>query len=695
MKLLSVKKFYGIEKPSSEVIYTKNFYFSEVLGTSEVSVFGILEVRAPHQDTLAIFNSIIKILQKNLFTGKIEDTFEKALKAINDELDKIKTIAKTREIPPLWFKTFSAFFGVAFGGELYASSAGGTKCYLARDEELEKVSSDNNEYFASINSGSVRNNDKIIVLSSESSALINPDRIALVSREGLESVRFLVESTFLNFDQKQKTFDGLILSVTEYEVEDTPQHFAESSPTFEPAKTAKSKSQQDFLKYLLENSKIFLVNLGVFLKNAYLKFADVAFTKENLSPRNKPSNAIEKIQNPTFVDILKEKLKFKFLTPFGKAFFSVVILLSFFIAYMGISSASNANQKKYEQEQRDYLDECRSKLVDAQARRVQKTQDYEAMARSELKQAQTACQSVDWDELGSEKEALLKDINQERSLLDGVVEPEEPPSILADFATVEDKPFSFDIVLGGDAYAYGEKGIYKFSLTEDVAQLEKLEFDGYDSVGTILASTISEDGKFIFLGNDQNQIFRYDIQDNTISERSIQSGSYPLASFMDTFVRGGTSLPALYITSIANDQVYSFNPTTSGYSTGTARFEGKEFDTLAGVDVDGNIILTWQDGRIEVYLSSDLSASGNLTEGGSQLSTVSKTFKTAATTKFYAADLQNKLIGVFDIGDGSIEYEKSVKFSQVDVPLKDFRVAEDRDRALFLSEDKIYFVNLS
>ncbi|GEM_PF-5476014 len=731
-------------KNSEDVIFTDTFFYSQPFLGSEVSLFALFEVKVPHPDTKPIFNSIKSVLKRNMFIEDPEQDFDNTLKSINSEIEKILSFSEVQKIPKSWFKSFGSTIGIIYENNLLISTTGGTTAYLSRRGDLEEISSDQSPFedfpsFSTISSGSIEDEDKLILISSDLNFSINKERLKIsLSREIIKTLEFLDNESHQNDgincaivlsceSSKSQSLENIVSSSKKLQDEiknDTLLVQKNENINF-PKIDFKNLKTSFFLiiQYFKKNIPVFVSKSKVFL----LTFFDSLFNKQGIqelraniekSSSSGIVSGIQKNRSQFFSNFstpvnFNKFFQFKWLTVNGKIFFSILLILSIFIGFRSCNNSKDTSSKEITlSDQKTKLLKAKELVSVANSTYKTKQTNYQVVAEEKLKLAESELKDVTELSFKQEKNTILENIELLRKDMQGIKDA-GTSSLIADFTTISDTILSFQFVEPDEIYAFGEKGIYNFRIPADESALpvsvNKLSIDT-SSLGNVISSSSADENQIMVLYSDLNGTkniwnFKYAGDNKSITKADLPNSlSWPIGVAIDTWDSGSNTF--LYLLSPQQNKIFKYTPTQSGYGTPVNYFKSPvDLTTSVSIGIDGSVYVLNTNGILDVYTSGVLVKSNNLKEIAN-LEEPTKMFKNLAKTNseqdfLFVLDLKKKFLSVLKVEqDGSLTLKTNLNISELlsgnsvqeFYPIKSNGIYE---KVIFLINNKLVFLELN
>jgi len=704
-----------------EILYSKPFYKTVYFLGTEVTIFGLLETKVPHPDTKPIFESFIKIFERELFKGNPEDLFEETLKVLNSEIEKILYVSEEREIPKLWFSTLGMIFGVIVQKTLMISSVGNVYAYLARGDEMEQIASIDSTQekpnFSVVSTGELVNDDVIILLSSDIFTKINIERLKIgvssKNKQQLLELFSIEENNDISKPTKSAVCFECIAKDAPVTVLREKNVFSENSSADSFGKIEKSVAsntgifhslKDSFIKlasyikklefpqktktamlYLLRVSKIYTTKLlDVILANKGSNLRPLKGLSDFSDNSRKIDGSLSYWKEGNIPSKIKYIISLKWLSNFGKIFLGSFLVVLVLVSFTFCNLVKNKKKDEKNNLQNQLKEQIESYFTNVDTFILTNQKDK---AKNEISKIKLSIENL---EDQGKKSFYLELLNEKERKIDGIIETDQ--FLVADFKTVEDTPSAFEFVGEDEIYAFGEKGFYNFRTSQIPAPINKLDIDTKD-VGKVLLSSKVEEDFLIFLYSEKGEVWVFNYKDKTLKKSNLPANfNWPKSSDLETYRRGSQNL--IYLLSTPNNQIFRYGETQSGFDKPENYFSSNvNLEGATSIAIDGGIFVAYKNGKIEYYLTGEKIETNDFS---SNFSSIEKIFRTPQSKDFYLFDSAKKLISVALVDNGRLTFKKSFDISNKlgNETLVDFYPYETGGKIFFLVKDKVYFLNL-
>lgn len=528
-------------------------------------------IRALRPEYEKLVQAFVSALKKTYVAAQTidENTFEKALAAINASLSKIASRGRVN-----WYGKFHAAVGAFWQNQLALSSVGNAIVYLARKNEISSLTDNLNDeanrpvkIFSNFSTGKLAAGDRVIITTNQLFNYLSLERIH----------EFLADSTLEEACQeivsalKEAKTAGFATFI--FETFAPGQTLAGAAS---PAKSAEeTKSPAPSHKAPSDLQKIGSIAWGVLLSAlkliwmAILKILDILLG---------------------LVSRLFGKKSKKYVVG------AIIIALLIFGINLGISAMRKSNQQKTA-EIGTALSAVAQKLDEAEAAMIYGDQNRIASLLTEAEnslgaiKAESADNKKRKDEITARLTTLKTEINKET--------PVDNPTILTSYANIPtDLIYSPNGIIGFNRDS-GSVAFYDFRTGETKSILKD------ENTGDLVAGAyVGGDLGYVFLTRS-GDFSRLDLAADNLVNLGAEGGP-PLLDLAaieprDMAVLGEGTIARLYLLDSKQNQIWRIRVTASGLAAPEPWLKtSASFETARSLAIDGSIYINFSD-RIEKF----------------------------------------------------------------------------------------------
>ncbi len=672
-----------------------------------------LEIANPGEDNKEVGNALLESLKEEYYNDpsrEVLESFEAALQKANETLADLTEAGKTN-----WLGKLHMIIAVLAGDTLHLAQSGGAEAYLARGEQIVKISEGLTETdeepqplktFENIASGNIEEDDRVIISTPELfyHASLEEIRRGLKDKNPEEAAKEISEK--LRGEEGIGNLAALFVEIA------TEEKFAE-----EPLSSAlpEKEKEDDIINDIKEDAK----NLGDKTKEKF-KIAQKSFKDklkknagkqtptissditESIRPQKtemsqpmtqttestpKTEEGVKKItaifrQLGQKVRGVINKITQSSLNRNQLLLGAIMILILVFLISGGILIWNNQGNST-EQEYQNKLTSAQDKYKAAEDALIY---DNEGKARELLQEA-----------TGLVAEILAsKYFNEEAKTLEGKITTTldktdhvtriTDAKVTADFSSLpSSEKLQTIIALDKFLYTFNPDSASVFNVSLETPK-PKTAAGASISVGKLKCSTVMSDSEVLVFYNETAGIYELDSNSNQLTKKEIEAGaSWSQAVDISTY------FSYLYLLDPTQNQIYKHSRTISGYG------RGSEYITESGIDlskavslaIDGNVYVLTSDGKIIKFLQG-AKTEFEISNLPGTLNSPTEIFIDPDTTYLYISDPSNNRIVALDEKGGFIAQYVSDDLNGA----TGFYADETAKKGYFLSGTKIYQFSL-
>ncbi|GEM_PF-3732354 len=658
----------------------------------------VAEIASPSQDSKEVGENLIESIKTEYYKDPARDvleSFESALQKANETLADLTENDKTD-----WLGKLHVIIAVLSNDTLHIAQAGHAEAYLARGEQIVKISEGLTETadeekpqplktFENIASGNVEEGDRVIISTPELFYHVSLEELRrgtadkspkdaseeikqkLASEEGIGNLAAL----FIEITTEDKLAAEPLEAVTPKitPAEETVSDLKKDTATFADKTKSTFKSATSFLQSRFKQKEE-----PVELETEKSPTTTSAVPTPEPEISQKPSQLSAKAKSALgSVTSFIGKLKNSSLNQ-NRFFLGTVVVL---ILVLLVTGTILFFQGKSESAQKTYHD----KLVAAQEKA--KAANDALIYKNEIKARQLLAESSALiDEILASK-YYHNEANKLKSeiqvILDKVNKITRPtPKTLADFSTIPDLK-TLGTLMYLDQYLYtfnpDNSAVFRTAIAKPKAETA---IESSLTISKLKCGTVMRDKSILIFESENNNIYEYNLENGKLEKKELDGGgTFAKAKAMATY------FSYLYLLDPTQNQIFKYSRTLTGYGKGAEYITDETIDIKNAVSlaIDGNVYILNKSGEI-IKLLKGKKDTFDTADLPTPLKNPTVIFTDPNTKYVYILDNGNSRVMVLSTkGEFIAQYLSDT--------LKDatgLYVNEETNKAYFTSDKKIY-----
>ncbi|MFC1651980.1 hypothetical protein ACFL24_02410 [Patescibacteria group bacterium] len=667
----------------------------------------VAEIASPNEENQEVGETLIDSIKTEYYKDSSRDileSFEAALQKANETLADLTEASKTS-----WLGKLHMIIGVLNNDNLHLAQAGNAEAYLARGEQIVKISEGLAETtekkdqplktFENIASGNIEESDRVI--------LSTPELFYHISLEELrrEATDKTPEEASSELSQKLKGEEG-IGNLAALIIEVTTEDKLSEEPLSQAAGIPKKEPVAEEVKEVKADAKSFAQKAKDAFKTTKAKLTKDKIEKPEAAKKETPKVS-EKIQapvtpKPTSVEEPKAPNKFlnalkkfsrKIKTAVSKINQSslnknrmllgaiLVLVIVLFISGGILIWQKNSGSSK---------DAYYNKLIESQDKQKAAEDaliyDNEIRARQLLVEATSLIDEILGSKYYNDEANNLK--NEVQVTLDKInhITRITNPKAVADFAGLPSTE-TLGTLLALDEYLYTfnpqNAGIFDTPLEKPKAEAAT---EASISVGKLKCGAVMKDQGILVFYSEVGGIYEFDPETGKLEQKELEAG--------DSLAKAeaiGTYFSNIYLLDPAQNKIEKHSRTLSGYGRGENYItdETVSLDGAVSMAIDGYIYVLMNDGEITKFLEGS-PAKFEISNLPDPMQDPTLIFTDSDTDYVYILDKGNGRIVVLDDKGGFTAQYVGEELKEATGIYAD----EANKKGYFISGQKIYQFNL-
>jgi hypothetical protein len=614
------------------------------------NLYVVIEVLTNPKQAEAVADLVIETVGNTYYNTAsdnqgILERFENALKTTNQAL-----AAYTNSGNASWVGRMSALIAILSDHELHITQAGSAEAYLFRGNVTSHVTTDLNgknqqhpiNTFSNIATGEVQIHDRLIMATPAFFHQLQRPQLKAILGDNTANGAVQKFSELIKQDEDSNRIAAIVVEITTAEllslqaIPDEPDD-VEIGQTDKPIEVAKAFAAP-MAQSIVKTSKAVGVKASEKAKNNIVpKIKDYGFNITTVV-RNRLSTPKGKYQlGAGLLTILFVLAGASIINSNGKVASSK--LNDYDKIYNQYATARDLLSRGDKSSARSQLMATSNNLTSLSKSVTQPAFDRQLSSRAHPEQDPAAI-----SKLQASIRALIEQI-------DGVGNISF--SLLTDFGQFKNAKPSKLIQAGNKIIVFdyqNNSAVYSYDLaSKTLSILNK----GNAQMGKVIATTLSSDGGSIYLLTDKPSVWLIKVFDGSLSEQSLNIGSWPKGRALSTY--NGN----LYILADDSSQIYKFSPTSAGFAAPQDYFKDESVTRgVTTLTIDGSIYLAGGRSGLRRFTSAKLDQT--LTNIPSQLQKPSEIYSINNTDRLLTLDSVSGRIGIFNNNPDSITFEKQL-----------------------------------